>query len=211
MTDKPQEGLPFAPQTRGSTFHISMSERAGGVCPADAGVYPLLRTTRRRMGRLPRRRGGLPRALSPHWIPSRFAPQTRGSTLYSFGSDAAATVCPADAGVYPLSHCPQRPSTRLPRTGGGLPASERLLALATPFAPHRRGSTATQGARADHRVVCPAQAGVYLSGTGWTACTLRLPRTGGSLPCPVELSAFTTMFAPHRRGSTLRRPDLRTV
>ena len=51
----------FAPHTRGSTFVVSDRIAAIVVCPAHAGVYPLVPTNAVVHGSLPRTRGGLPR------------------------------------------------------------------------------------------------------------------------------------------------------
>ena len=70
----------FAPPRRGSTGLGGSDQVLGGVCPAQAGVYPPILASSSCRSRLPRPGGGLPiRAMAPdQW--SGFAPPRRGST-----------------------------------------------------------------------------------------------------------------------------------
>ena len=171
----------FAPQTRGSTFNIRGVGNVAVVCPADAGVYRVRGTLHRQPYGLPRRRGGLPGKALHRLTPTKFAPQTRGSTPYLIVHSVRQPVCPAQAGVYlpvkgswPWLH-------RLPRTDGGLPPPKGRGQIIEWFAPHRRGST--RPCLCDRRpsCVCPAQAGVYRTTWRQRLFWQCLPRTRGDL------------------------------
>ena len=153
--------FPFAPHRRGSTLSFYSGVPAGGVCPAQAGVYRGREMIGSRWRGLPRTGGGLPAITEPWASSTRFAPHRRGSTVYQARYTNLEDVCPAQAGVYPVPCSEHVSPARLPRTGGGLPCSNGLLHQFSPFAPHRRGSTCNQRRGNPAHGVCPAQAGVY--------------------------------------------------
>ena len=131
----------FAPHTRGSTRHYSGTIVDNNVCPAHAGVYrPACRCSRPGLG-LPRTRGGLPIGAAVSSLCFTFAPHTRGSTQGSIAEFQCPPVCPAHAGVYPLSDALAQALQRLPRTRGGLPPITVPPHSRAKFAPHTRGST----------------------------------------------------------------------
>ena len=149
----------FAPQTRGSTAVGGTALESVGVCPADAGVYHLVKKYGWRNNSLPRRRGGLPPILVLYPKRIRFAPQTRGSTVGNVLGVAALGVC-----------C-------CARTRGGLPFAMGVLGPLQAFAPHTRGSTLNDPPAVQRREVCPAHAGVYPSLWASWGRSRRLPRT----------------------------------
>ena len=204
----------FAPPRRGSTCISLTIVTMSNVCPAQAGVYLQGLWLSPGIPRLPRPGGGLPLSeLSLFWI-SAFAPPRRGSTVGAHGDGATIIVCPAQAGVYRLSVGVSIGICGLPRPGGGLPLSELSLFWISAFAPPRRGSTVHSAVPSRGRGVCPAQAGVYLTGRMLKQIGASLPRPGGGLPSRVESVAPPFAFAPPRRGSTRDRElvnGLRTV
>ena len=133
----------FAPHTRGSTHYWYWHDALLNVCPAHAGVYPMLRVEFRTGKGLPRTRGGLPFRGPLLDVAKVFAPHTRGSTGAGKNGRKARLVCPAHAGVYPNRNGEYeiglRSDDRLPRTRGGLPEYPTRASVTPRFAPHTRG------------------------------------------------------------------------
>ena len=93
----------------------------------------------------------------------------------------------------------------MPRTRGGLPCPECVKECKEEFAPHTRGSTLRRVYVGVPALVCPAHAGVYpVPGLDHRVGHC-LPRTRGGLPWPRNGRGNVVEFAPHTRGSTLRR------
>ena len=155
--------ISFAPHTRGSTRRLDVHPHPIRVCPAHAGVYPMITREPEPSSRLPRTRGGLPIEDSGETVRLRFAPHTRGSTYVSWYGPRSYDVCPAHAGVYPCLHPWRYWSLCLPRTRGGLPHDYPGAGAIISFAPHTRGSTSGCTSMLKGRWVCPAHAGVYPS------------------------------------------------
>ena len=192
----------FAPHKRGSTPGLHGRRMAGLVCPAQAGVYRRGPSNRPDPNGLPRTSGGLPPWIHRAVELKSFAPHKRGSTAITGSGVVYVPVCPAQAGVYPISLLPVSESYSLPRTSGGLPFIRWNLEWFRSFAPHKRGSTVQIILVMPVRVVCPAQAGVYPRLLHTQPDNTGLPRTSGGLPYSSRGVSDFKPFAPHRRGST---------
>ena len=149
---------------------------------------------------MPRPGGGLPPAQRRSPSRNGFAPPRRGSTVGSQVTEATASVCPAQAGVYRQGVVLVVSSRGLPPPGGGLPPPTRLIHSSPKFAPPRRGSTGAGHWFAPFWYVCPAQAGVYRHRRLYRLGRPGLPRPGGGLPWRKPRMVFVNRFAPPRRG-----------
>ena len=130
-----------APPTRGWT-HIERAHRLSAEgCPAYAGMDPWQPTPASPLMWLPRLRGDGPRAVLSVSSQSVAAPPTRGWTLIPAGPAAAATGCPAYAGMDPIRKAFYEDMLRLPRLRGDGPLTPTDAFAELRAAPPTRGWT----------------------------------------------------------------------
>src|SRR5699024_11019337 len=119
----------FAPHTRGWSSVAYIVAGALGLCPAHAGMVPILPMPYRVPSSLPRTRGGGPRCPCSRESFLPFAAHTRGWSPRIVDHRIAARLCPAHAGMVPSARTSGVIFSTLPRTRGDGPGL-----VARPFA-----------------------------------------------------------------------------
>ena len=136
----------FAPHTRGWSLRTIWQRPQVDLCPAHVGMVPPWRGRDSYARFLPRTRGDGPDGYSAEGFQQTFAPHTRGWSLMVSGVDHSLELCPAHAGMVPLTVASGNAISTLPRTRGDGPKVETRKEGKVGFAPHTRGWSGTSGA-----------------------------------------------------------------
>ena len=195
-------GPESAPRTRGSTLALRANLRAGGVCPAHAGIDHIIAASPSLSAGLPRARGDRPGQSNVSVESLRSAPRTRGSTQGSRPLARDPPVCPAHAGIDPSSSARCSCGLCLPRARGDRPHTARARGRRRTSAPRTRGSTLEVWRSGDQWSVCPAHAGIDPIPSKSTRSSTRLPRARGDRDTGAGTVALAGASAPRTRGST---------
>ena len=164
----------WAPRTRGWSSHAPSPAGASRVGPAHAGVVPSIRSHSSRICRGPRARGGGPVSARIAAPATRWAPRTRGWSLYHTSGYESSRVGPAHAGVVraPLSLIAY--GFRGPRARGGGPDNHTADRMVMESAPRTRGWSRSMGCRKSRCWSGPRGDGPLPTGRG--------PSSGESAP-----------------------------
>src|SRR5690606_40961061 len=112
----------------------------------------------------PRRRGGVPHDRGPGENVPGSSPPTRGCSVVLDDTVVAASVLPADAGVFRPT-APISPGRRgPPRRRGGVPANTTYKVTVAASSPPTRGCSAARSPDRPRGGVLPADAGVFRRG-----------------------------------------------
>ena len=195
--------LTSAPHARGCSVRTAQRLPRRGVGPARAGVLPPQPGPRRGWRGRPRTRGGAPGKISVSADPKQSAPHARGCSRSCGTARKRSVVGPARAGVLPTRPRGCSFNRSRPRTRGGAPPAELVLALDNRSAPHARGCSDPHHRRRLHRLVGPARAGVLPSRPTRSASRSSRPRTRGGAPPPCAPRSSRSASAPHARGCSL--------
>ena len=180
-------------------------------CPARAGMDPRRRRARLVTWWLPRTRGDGPPGVTFTKLDDPAAPHARGWTPGEDHDCPFRWGCPARAGMDPIDQPLNARDGRLPRTRGDGPHARNDSPENAQAAPHARGWTRARSGHDGDNLGCPARAGMDPFGGTGTGGTGRLPRTRGDGPDMMDLMAKRWGAAPHARGWTLVRIDVRHV
>ena len=149
---------------------------------------------------LPRSGGGISWPLASLARRNSSSPLRRGYFQEHCQADRAASLFPAQAGVFPERTLTISLSWALPRSGGGISALAPDVGFFGASSPLRRGYF-------PHRTIgllCgwlfPAQAGVFPHCTGRTSTPTALPRSGGGISARPAKAINTDDSSPLRRG-----------
>ncbi len=180
----PREEHVAPPRRRGWTRGAGLGHGDGGGSPAQAGMDPACKQSRRCRNRLPRAGGDGPIEASST-ITHRPAPPRRRGWTHCVGRAALRDLgSPAQAGMDPPRPRAARAAPRLPRAGGDGPRTKRAGMAAERAPPRRRGWTRGSARVPDGGRGSPAQAGMDPRTGATSSATSRLPRAGGDGPYP---------------------------
>ena len=130
------------------------------------------------------------------------SPHTRGSSSPRVQDASGRRVVPAHAGVILTEPVPRVDDARRPRTRGGHPVADLVLARDGQSSPHTRGSSSVGVEVLDLQVVVPAHAGVIPTPRAAVALQASRPRTRGGHPTARRALAGAGTSSPHTRGSS---------
>ncbi len=188
-----------SPPTRGCSGRRARADPHAAVLPADAGVFRRGPWGRRGRWCPPRRRGGVPTGTSSASTQITSSPPTRGCSAAPDGPDAAASVLPADAGVFRSLPWSSSTATGPPRRRGGVPRRGGRRRTWQRSSPPTRGCSAAALTRPCPSSVLPADAGVFRHTRPHGRPHRRPPRRrGGVPPLSVDRASRRTSSPPTR-------------
>jgi hypothetical protein len=206
MKNRPQASisagqLVSSPRRRGCSGGRRCVPPVGGVVPAQAGLFPWVRSRPTRSRCRPRAGGAVPPPTMYPMYTNRSSPRRRGCSLGAAGSVAAAAVVPAQAGLFRAAPAPRPGPDGRPRAGGAVPHVGHAASEHPASSPRRRGCSGSRMRLSRTRIVVPAQAGLFRQ-----PCCTRLrpasrPRAGGAVPTAGMFVAPPQLVSsPRRRG-----------
>ena len=172
----------FSPHARGCSFKRDRVGVIGGVFPACAGMFLLMRAMKNPGHSFPRMRGDVPTlgdAINWAW---KFSPHARGCSDDSKNCGCAQPVFPACAGMFLCFLAEKLTSMSFPRMRGDVPADRIAVPASEPFSPHARGCSRLRNALRGAPAVFPACAGMFLTGWDLWSPTSCFPRMRGDVP-----------------------------
>ena len=107
------------------------------------------------------------------------APLTRGCSRSRYFRRAHCYVCPAHAGMFPMTNPASASMACLPRSRGDVPQQREASDVVVQSAPLTRGCSLSQEHDAPLACVCPAHAGMFPPSHPSRPKTLSLPRSRG--------------------------------
>ena len=128
-----------SPRKRGCFPAIDFEGLGIQVFPAQAGVFPSLRSSDRRGRRLPRASGGVSTANGKVLPGLTSSPRKRGCFYEHATLANYKPVFPAQAGVFLPARIPPTFHCRLPRASGGVSTLGKGLIASTESSPRKRG------------------------------------------------------------------------
>ena len=149
---------------------------------------------------LPRSRGDVPLSIIGFMIESMSAPLTRGCSRSRYFRRAHCYVCPAHAGMFPMTNPATASMACLPRSRGDVPQQREASDVVVQSAPLTRGCSLSQEHDAPLACVCPAHAGMFPPSHPSRPKTLSLPRSRGDVPPWDARGKPRGLSAPLTRG-----------
>ncbi len=189
-----------APPARGWPQLFFNEVRITTVCPACAGMAPGCSVPHQAKLRLPRLRGDGPIDSQKPERVGVSAPPARGWPLDLTRCVLLLKVCPACAGMAPISTSIFALCDRLPRLRGDGPTGPPLASLNSQSAPPARGWPRIGVRIVDDEKVCPARAGMAPAAAGPCPASRRLPRPRGDGPLAGAQGSGRNWSAPPARG-----------
>jgi len=151
---------------------------------------------------LPCTRGDSPGFFNALTAPTASALHTRGFTQPGLFVAALTAVCPAHAGIHPLSTSPASCPGCLPCTRGDSPSIRYFIPVRFLSALHTRGFTVRIRAKNGRGLVCPAHVGIHPPERTAAQPQMCLPCTRGDSPTLRDTWDWRTRSALHTRGFT---------